>query len=78
MRKNTVFAHFPCPDGEKKKEASVRTVLKLPGVPIANFDLNSPFFLRIVSKMTTPKNFGLPDPAKVRRSRFVSSKKHDF
>ena len=28
--------------------------------------------------MTKPKNFGVLYPAKVGRSRFVSSKKHDF
>ena len=28
--------------------------------------------------MTTPKNFGAQDPVKGGRSRFVSSKKHDF
>ena len=45
---------------QRRKEANVRTILKLPDVPITIFDRNSPILLRVVSNMKTPKNFGVP------------------
>ena len=37
-----------------------------------------PKFWGVMSKMTTLQNFGVPDPPKVGRTRFVSRKKHDL
>ena len=58
----------------KKEESGIKTILKLPDLPIAHFDRCYPNFLGVVSKLTTPQNFGVPDPAKVGRTRFMSAK----
>ena len=42
-------------------------------MPIAHFDRNSPNFWGVVSKVATLQNLWVPDPAKVRRSRFRSA-----
>ena len=44
-----------------------------PDMSIAHFDRNSPNFWGVVSKVATLQNLWVPDPAKVRRSRFRSA-----
>ena len=77
-RKNTIFHVFGRPDDEKKLEAGVRTILMLPHQPMAHFDRYYPHFWWVLTEMTTLQNFGVPDPPKVGRTRYVSVKKHDL
>ena len=44
----------------------------------AHFDRYYPHFWWLLTEMTTLQNFGVPDPPKVGRTRYVSVKKHDL
>ena len=77
-QKNTFFHVFGRHDDEKKLEAGDRTILMLPHQPMAHFDRYYPHFWWVLTEMTTLQNFGVPDPPKVGRTRFVSRKKHDL
>ena len=78
MQKKIRFCPFSVSRRWKKVRGQRSDNIEATGRAHSSFWPKIHIFWRIVSKMTTPKNFGVPDPAKVGRSRFVSSKKHDF
>ena len=76
MRKNTIFAHFSCPDGEKSKRPLFGQFWSY--VPIAHLEAFYPYFLGNISKLASPLKQWVRGHPEVRWSRFVSLKKPCF
>ena len=71
----SVFVNFWCPSSKKFQAAADRTILTPAGFPIAHLKAFAPRFSGNMSKMSVLLKLGVPAPAKVSWSSFVSLKK---